>query len=98
MAIFIEEEKGNGGGWFGFGIVAIVLIILAFAIYYLFFISPQLINTVVPPSLQVVSDIKQLSNFDPNTVLNGTFYNSLKSTVSPPNPPPAGNATPFGVY
>ncbi len=97
MAIFIEEEKNNGG-WFGFGVVAIVLIIVAVAIYYLFFVSPELISVVIPPNLQVINDVKQLSSFDPNTVLNSAFYNSLKSVVSPPNPPPPGNATPFGVF
>lgn len=98
MAIFIEEEKQGGGKWFGFGILIIVLAILAASIYYLFFVSPELISTVIPANLQVISNVKQLSDFNPTKVLNSPFYQNLKIIIQPPSPPPAGNASPFGVF
>lgn len=98
MAIFIEEEKQGGGKWFGFGILVIVLVILAVAVYYLFFVSPELISTVIPANLRVISDVKQLSDFNPTKVLNSPFYKSLKQVIPPPSPAPAGNASPFGVF
>jgi uncharacterized membrane protein YukC len=98
MAILIEEEKQGGGKWFGFGILIIILVVLAISVYYLFFVSPELINTVIPAKLQVINDVKQLSDFNPTKVLNSPFYKSLKQVIPPPSPPPAGNASPFGVF
>jgi len=98
MAIFIEEENKKEGKWFGFGIFAIVLVIVGVAIYYLFFVQPQLVSTVIPIKLQTISDIKQISQFNPTQVLNSPFFNNLKQVIPPPSPPPAGNASPFNVF
>jgi hypothetical protein len=98
MAIFIEEENKGGSKWFGFGLLIIILAIIGVAVYYLFFVQPQLVGTVVPVKLQAISDIKQISQFNPTEVLNSPFFASLKQIVPPPTIPPAGNASPFGVF
>jgi hypothetical protein len=98
MAIFIEEEKKEGGRWFGFGILFISLIIVGVAIYYLFFVQTQLFNVVLPIKLQSMDELTKIANFNPQSVINSDFYKSLKQVIQPPSPPPAGNASPFNVF
>ena len=98
MAIFIEEEKKGSGRWFGFGVLFVTLLIVGVAVYYLFFVQPQLFNIVVPIKLQSIDELTKIATFNPQTVLNSDFYKSLKQVIPPPSPPPAGNATPFNVF
>jgi len=97
MAIYIQEEKGNGGGWFGFGILFVSLAIVGVAAYYLFFVKPDLINTVAPIQLQSIDELARIQ-FDPKEVVSGQFFSNLSQFVQPPNPAPAGNSTPFGTF
>lgn len=96
MAIVIEEEKKGGRGWFGFGVLFVVLAVLGASAYYLFFVQPELISSVVPLKNQI-DEIAKIK-FDPQTVVSGKFYQGLKQVVPQISPRPAGNATPFGVF
>jgi len=98
MAILIEEEKKEGGGWLGFGVLFVVLIMVGVAVYYLFFVKPEVFNVVIPIKMQSIDELTKIATFDPKSVLESDFYKSLKQIVPPPSPPPAGNATPFNVF
>jgi len=97
MAIVIQEEKQKGGEWFGFGILFVVLAIIGISVYYLFFVKPDLINTVAPLKLRSIDELSRLQ-FNPADVISSPFFGSLSSIVAPPSPPPAGNSSPFGVF
>jgi hypothetical protein len=97
MAINIQEEKQSRGGWFGFGITLVVLVILGVAFYYLFFVQPELIDTVAPLPLQSIDQLTQLQ-FDPAQVVQSPFFTGLRQLVPAQTLPPAGNASPFGVF
>lgn len=95
MAIVIRDEKQNRSGWFGFGILFVVLAIIGAATYYLFFVKPEIINTVAPVQLQSIDQLAHV-NFDPADILGSTFFTTLTQPVPPPAPPTPGNPTPFG--
>lgn len=97
MAIVIEEEKEQGGGWFGIGVLFVVFAIFAIAVYFLFFVRPELIDTVAPVKLRSIDELTQL-NFDPSSVVSNSFFQSLSQVVPPPSPPISGNSSPFGVF
>ena len=97
MAIVIQEEQGKKGGWFGFGLLFTILLIVGIAVYYLFFIAPSVINTTIAPmQLQSLDKIQSL-NFDPQSVITNSIINNTgKQSIPAPNPT-TGNSTPFGV-
>ena len=100
MAIVIQEDKKSGGGWFGFGILLIVCIVIGISAYYLFFVQPSLIENVVPASTQLktITDLQAL-HFDAGSVV-GEFtdaQNPKKFFPVPVTPSAAGNQTPFGI-
>ncbi|KKS82682.1 MAG: hypothetical protein UV58_C0007G0033 [Candidatus Wolfebacteria bacterium GW2011_GWC1_43_10] len=97
MAIVIEEEKEKGGRWFGFGVIFIILAILGVAVYYLFFVKPDLIGAVVPIKFRSIDELARLQ-FDPQEVVSSEFFRSSRQFVPPPTIIPAGNASPFGVF
>ncbi len=97
MAIVIEEEKRNGGRWFSFGIALLALAILGVAIYYLFFVKPELISSVVPVKLRSIDELAKL-NFDPQELISSNFFRSARQLVPPPTLMPTGNSSPFGVF
>ena len=98
MAIYIHEEGGKKrGGLFGFGLLFLVLIMVGVAVYYMFFVKPELIAAVAPVQLQSIDQLAQM-NFDPASVINSDFFTQLKQLVPPQTLKPAGNSSPFGVF
>lgn len=97
MAIVIEEEKERSGGWFGFGMIFVILVILGVAIYYLFFVKPELIGDFTGMKLQSIDELAQL-NFNPQDTVSGDFFKQSRQLVQPPSPGPTGNSSPFGVF
>ena len=97
MAIYIKEEKEKKGGWFGFGILFVVLLIIGITAYYLFFIQPDLIETVAPIQLTSIDELTRIK-FDPAAVINSEFFTQLNQIVPAQTLGPAGNAAPFGVF
>ncbi len=97
MAIYIEEEKGSKGSLFSTLATFVILIIIGVAIYYVFFVKPEIIENITPSQLQSIDNIVNI-NFDPSEVFNGEFFNSLNQNVPEYEPGPAGNSSPFGVF
>lgn len=98
MAIVIQEEKKNSGGWFGFGLILIILMVIGIAAYYLFFVQPDLINNVVPASQQLdaINSLQSLQ-FDSTQVVQEFIQNKKQFIPVPVTPSATGNTMPFGI-
>lgn len=95
MAIVIQEEK-NGGSWFGFGILLLILVVLGVALYYLFFVEPQILNAVTTKNLESIEEFSQM-NFDPRSVTESEFFKKQKQYIPLTPIVNIGNPRPFGV-
>ncbi len=95
MAIVIEEER-NGGNIVKILMWLLILVVVAVAGYYIFFAEPELVEIVVPPNLQN-KNISSLTgiNLNPEEVVGGREFKSLKQYVNPPQPGNAGKSNPF---
>ena len=98
MAIVIQEDKKKNGGWFGFGLLFLVLVVIGLSAYYLFFIQPDLIDTTMssPSQLQAIDDLKSLQ-FNSSKVLEQFTKKEKQFIPIPSTPNTQGNATPFGI-
>jgi len=97
MAIVINEENRNSkGGLFGMGVLILIFAILGFASYYIFFVKPQVIDSVVPSGLQSIQELSRLK-FNPSEVLSGPFFTGQYQSIPLTTPITSGNAQPFGV-
>lgn len=96
MAIVIQEEK-NTGSWFGFWILITILIIVGVALYYLFFVEPELLTSVSPS--KTAGSIEEFSqiNFDPRSVMESDLFKGKKQHIPVTSPVHSGNLMPFGV-
>lgn len=97
MAIFIEEERRGEGRWFGFSLISVILVIIGVAAYYLFFVSPEFIHTAIPAKLSPIDDLTKI-NFNPQDVISGDFFRSVRSLVPAQSSGVIGNVTPFGIF
>src|SRR3989344_2143675 len=82
MAILVEEETGRKG-ISGVFIIAIIVIFLGAATYYLFFAPTPLIEVVIPSGLKTVSRISE-SGLNTPAVFNSPVYRSLRQYVAEP--------------
>ncbi len=98
MAIVIQEDKKKNGGWFGFGLLFLVLIIVGLAAYYLFFVQPALIDNTIGSTgqLQAIDDLKSIQ-FSSVKILEQFTKGGKQFIPIPSTPNTQGNATPFGV-
>jgi capsule polysaccharide export protein KpsE/RkpR len=79
MAIVIEEEKGKSNiigilAWF------CMLVIIAGAIYYIFFAAPELVVIAPPASLSQTTPISQIT-LHPEDVTQSQSFGLLKSYI-----------------
>ena len=97
MAIIVEEEKSRANiinilGWIA------VIIIIAVAVYYLFFTAPELVIISPSSDIQKITDITQVS-LHPEDVLNSPAFQALKApTFAIPTaqgPAAVGRQNPF---
>ncbi len=97
MAIIVEEERSRVNivrllGWIA------VLAIIGIAVYYIFFVTPELVILPQPSSLNTINPLGSIANsVNPEGVLNSPAYTSLKSPpVELPKPNvAAGRTNPF---
>jgi hypothetical protein len=96
MAIIVEEEKKRSNllgiaGWVVFLGIALA------SIYYIFFTAPALVPIEASGSLSIIAPIVT-ANIDPQSVVNGTQFKSLQSTITvptPQSPNSVGRSDPF---
>lgn len=93
MAIVIEEEK-NRISPISIATWLVVMIIIGLAAYYIFFSQPQLVEITAPQIFQNIDPLSKV-NINPEDVVNGPGFQSLKSTITLPEPGNAGRANPF---
>jgi len=95
MAITFEEEKKRIN-WPMIITVVFILALIATAIIYLFFISPEKIEVLILPKLQNISEVNKIAlSFDQLT--NSEAFKNLKEivTFNLPSPENVGKANPF---
>ncbi len=95
MAIVIQEEK-TSGGWFGFSVLMLVLIVIGIALYYLFFVQPELLTTGTAKNFETIEEFSQM-NFDPKQVIESDFFKSQKQFMPSTPVSNPGNPRPFGM-
>ena len=97
MAIIVSEEKNRSAslvrlaGWFA------VLATVGAAIYYIFFVTPDVV--VIPPggNLQSIAPIATIT-IHPEDVINSAAFQSLQTNIPPPSPSgpvSVGRSNPF---
>ncbi|MBI2012929.1 MAG: hypothetical protein HYS88_00535 [Candidatus Colwellbacteria bacterium] len=96
MAILVEEETGRKGA-FGVLIIAVIVILLGAATYYLFFAPVPLIEVVIPSKLKTVSRISE-SSLNTSAVFNSPVYGSLRQHVPEPVLGEIGRPNPFSPW
>jgi hypothetical protein len=85
MAIVIEEGKKSNNlfaivGWLVF------LAVAAGAAYYIFFAKPELVTIPASGTVSVIAPLTAGGTVDPQSVIQGKEFQSLKSTVTLPTP------------
>ncbi len=96
MAIIVEEEKTSSGiisflGW------ASIIAILLVAAYYAFLTPAPVVVVAPPPGLNNLLSISS-ADLNPNSILQGAQFQSLKQHVPPPSatgPAGVGRTNPF---
>ncbi len=98
MAIVINDERqGGGSGWFAAGLVGLVVVIVFIAVFFLFFVSPDIISSALSnSSLSSIDAITSL-NFNPSDVVSSPLFTGQRQSVSPQPAASAGNSQPFGT-
>ena len=95
MAITFEQEKKKIN-WSAVAVISFIVIIIAVAVYYLFFVNPPLVENILSSKLQTISDVSKL-NFDFEGAMNNPDFKNLKTVVSfsPAPQDSIGKANPF---
>ena len=92
----MEEETGKKGV-FGVLVIAIIVILLGAATYYLFFAPTPLIEVVIPSRLETVSRISK-DGLNAEAVFNSPVYRSLRQYVAEPVVGEIGRPNPFSPW
>lgn len=84
MAIIVEEGEKKTN-IFGIAAWLVFLVIVAGAVYYIFFAQPQLVVIPATGTLNNIAPIAQLS-LNPQNVVDGAAFQALHSTITLPTP------------
>lgn len=95
MAIVIEEE-GSKINILQVVIWISVLAVIGAAVYYVFFVNPESVVTIIGPEFKNINPLGKL-NINPAEVLGAPPFNTLQSyiTVNEPDPANFGRKNPF---
>lgn len=93
MAIVLEEKE-NKNIWVKIAIIAVLVLILAAAVYYVFFAPVPAFEIIVPPPLESAQKITSFQ-VDPTNVVNSEAFRILRSYTSLPTTGVLGRDNPF---
>lgn len=93
MAIIIEENKKNIN-WFALAIILAILILVGASVFYLFFVNPAIIETVIPDNLKTIKKASEMINS--TDIFSSQNLSNLKVWVPSIQPEQTFNANPFG--
>lgn len=94
MAIIVEEEKRNAGGFIGFLTWVLLIGVIAFAAYYIFFKKPEVVDVVIPANFENIGQISA-KKLDPEVIKNDPVFGSLEPLATPPSSARIGRVNPF---
>jgi hypothetical protein len=97
MAIVIEEDKSKQKNGVSFLGLIIVVVILAVAAYFIFFVNPEPASITPPAGLENIDNASQVQ-VDPAGVTNSPSFQMLKQYISEPTstgPVSVGRTDPF---
>jgi len=94
MAIVIEEEKREIN-WYALIVVVVIIAVIGAAVYFLFFVKPELAEIVVPNRLKELPEIVKIE-LNPNDIFENPFVkNNLNKYVESVISEGAYNSNPF---
>ena len=96
MAIILEEKE-KSTNWVKIIAVLILALLIAAAVYYVFFAPTPAFETIAPPPLESAQKISTLQ-FDPANVLNSQSFRSLRSYAPQPTVGALGRENPFQPF
>ncbi len=96
MAIIVEPEK-KSVNWVTMISVFIIIVVLFAGGYFLFFKKPDLIEIVLPNSLEEINKISKLT-FDPASIINSPTFKLLKRYDPNIQSATAGRTNPFKPF
>ena len=93
MAIVVEEDRPRVNitqvlMWFT------VLAVVVFAVYYIFFARPEIIDITAPTAFTNLDPLAEV-NLNPDDLINSPSFKSLKKYITLPEPGNAGRINPF---
>jgi hypothetical protein len=94
MAIVVEEENSKAGGLGGLIIWGVVFVVLAVAIYYVFFKRPDLVEVNTPANFEGTVQLSKV-HLDPSKVVNDPLFSSFQTYAEPLHPTPSARPNPF---
>ncbi|HTY40077.1 MAG TPA: hypothetical protein VMC43_03245 [Candidatus Paceibacterota bacterium] len=97
MAIVIEEQRENGSNLGSVLVWVGILIIIAAAVYYLFFAQPELIEVAAPSGFQATEQITKIDLNADDVVKSGSFA-ALQEHVTLPTNDQFGRPNPFLAF
>ncbi len=93
MAILVQQQR-RGMGLAGMITFLVILVILGFAVYYLFFAPTPGFDVIIPAPLERTQTISTFS-LDPSTVFDSPAFKSLKKITGAQNSGSFGRDNPF---
>lgn len=97
MPISINEQKSNKSAIFKIALLALIVLVLAFGIYYVFFAPTPAFEVIAPLPLQTAQEISKRS-IDPANVINSQAFRNLRNYAPLPTIGLIGRSNPFLAF
>lgn len=94
MAIIVEEEPKKRQGLVGLIVWGLIFVIIAIAVYYVFFKRPDLVEVVTPSNFSNTEALSQI-NLAPDEVINSPSFQALRPYAEPITTQGGGRTNPF---
>lgn len=94
MAIIVEEEHKSSGNWGSIALWVLVFVILAVAVYYIFFRRPELVEVATPQNFENTVQLSKI-HLNPDEVINSPQFKALRIYSTSSQVQTSGRANPF---